>query len=73
MAEPVNPRNLIDNEHTRRMLGRKFRADRKPITRHTLIAWRASRGFPDPLDAPGVSLELWDRRAVRAWIAAQGT
>jgi hypothetical protein len=43
------------------------------ITRHTLIDWRARRGFPDPVlsfPAKGGTLELWSRTAVLAWLEA---
>lgn len=63
-------RDLVDNLAVRKLLGRKLRTDRKPITRHTLLAWRAKEAdFPKPMNAPGVSVELWSRRDVRAWLA----
>lgn len=44
-----------------------------PISRHTLAAWRTG-DFPQPIRVldgagPGGSpVELWDRRAVKAWL-----
>jgi hypothetical protein len=58
VMEPVPHTELIRNETVRGLVG--------GITRHTLIAWRDSRGFPEPLDVDG--LELWDRRQVRQWM-----
>jgi hypothetical protein len=69
--EPTT-RDLADSLAVRKMCGRALRADRKPITRHTLIRWR-ERDFPAPLDTPYVTTcELWDRRAVRQWIRDHG-
>jgi hypothetical protein len=48
----------------------------KPISRHTLIAWREG-DFPKPIRTlegagPGGSdVELWDGREVRAWLKAR--
>jgi hypothetical protein len=61
-------RDLMGVYAVRRMLGRALREDRKPITRHTLLSWREKYGFPEPLNAPGAGVELWDRRIVKAWL-----
>lgn len=79
MPDLIRPRDIIGNLAVRKMLGRAFREDRKPMTRATLIAWRARRGFPAPLDTPSAGhcgttrIELWDRQAVKRWIAERGT
>jgi hypothetical protein len=73
MAELVFIRDLADSLAVRKMCGRALRADRKPITRHTLIRWRSHGTFPRPLPTPYVTTcELWDRRAVRQWIRDHG-
>lgn len=74
MAELVNTRDLMDTLAVRKLCGRwlghRNRSGHfQPVTRHTLLRWRELHGFPQPLDTPHVSTcELWDRRAVRAWI-----
>lgn len=35
--------------------------------RRTLIRWRESHGFPEPVLKTG-DVELWDAREVRAWL-----
>ena len=45
------------------------------ITRHTLIRWRRSRDFPEPVlefPAKGGALELWSRAEVTAWLEPHG-
>lgn len=46
-------------------------------SRHTLLRWRREKGFPEPVRAIRVGrgkkaqvVEIWDRRDVRAWLAA---
>lgn len=67
----VRTRDIVGNLAVRKMCGRVTREDHRPIMRHTLIAWRESRGFPEPLDAPRAGAELWDAREVRAWLREQ--
>jgi hypothetical protein len=55
--DPVPHTELIRNESVRKMVGN--------ISRHTLIAWRREKNLPAPVEVDG--LELWDRRAVKAW------
>lgn len=42
------------------------------VDRHTLLNWRAKRGFPEPIRAinlkRGQKIEIWDRRDVRRWL-----
>jgi hypothetical protein len=41
------------------------------VTRKTFGAWRARRGFPEPVlsfPAPGGRFELWSRTEVEAWL-----
>jgi hypothetical protein len=64
----MNPRDIIGSVEVRKMCGRAFHENRKPITRPTLRLWRAKRAFPQPLDAPKAGVELWMRPEVRAWI-----
>jgi hypothetical protein len=47
----------------------------KPITRWTLIHWRAKRGFPEPVRSIKVgrgrnaqTVDIYDRRDVRQWL-----
>lgn len=42
----------------------------KPVTRETLQRWRKTRRFPKPIRELA-SGELWDRRAVKAWLNEQ--
>lgn len=62
MSEPVPPADMIGNAQVRELCG--------GITRHTLAAWRRERGFPDPAAAIDRT-EIWDRRAVTAWLKAE--
>lgn len=63
----IAPRDIIGNAKVREMCG--------GISRHTLIAWRARyTDFPKPIRrirSGGGWTELWDRRAVRAWLAGR--
>lgn len=62
--------DILSTMQVRRMCGETG----KPIDRHTLIAWRAKRGFPEPVrvirQPKGQTLELWARADVKAWIKA---
>lgn len=63
---PVPPRDILGNLETRRLAGRAL-GGRKPVTRATLIRWRETGGFPDPIRKVAAG-ELWDRREVVAWL-----
>lgn len=76
----IHPRDLIGALDIRTMAsGRR----RTPISRHTLAAWRNTdsyppgEAFPEPIAVlagagPGGSaVELWDRRAVKAWLRSR--
>jgi predicted DNA-binding transcriptional regulator AlpA len=67
----IHPRDIIGNGQVRRLCA----TGSKPISRGTLIRWRAHNGFPPPIrtiPGPGSSsVELWDRRAVKAWLRAR--
>lgn len=68
-AIPV--KDIIGNTQVRRMIGTHLR-HRKPVTRATLIRYRAE-GFPAPVRTipggpGGAGVELWDAREVRAWL-----
>jgi hypothetical protein len=56
--EPIPPRHIVGNAEVRRICG--------GVTRHTLITWRKSHGFPAPVRKLE-SGEIWDARAVREW------
>jgi hypothetical protein len=67
------PRDLLLTSDVRRMAS----LNRQPITRHTLIRWRAEKGFPEPVRSIKVgrgrraqTVDLWDRRDVKAWLKA---
>lgn len=61
-TEPIPPRHIAGNAEIRHICG--------GITRHTLIAWRKTEGFPEPVRVLRRSkVELWDARQVRAWLA----
>lgn len=66
--DAIPPKHLVDTAEVRKIAGRSLSANRKPVTRHTLLTWRERHGFPAPLDAPKVSGDLWDVREVRAWV-----
>jgi predicted DNA-binding transcriptional regulator AlpA len=62
----IHPRDILSAADVRRLCG---------ITsqdRHTLIRWRANRGFPPPFKSlrqkRGQTFDLWDRREVRQWL-----
>lgn len=56
---------IVSNQQVRELAARR---NGKPITRATLRAWRTDSGFPAPFkELPG-GIELWDRRAVAAWL-----
>lgn len=62
----IAARDILSAADVRRLSG--------GISRHTLINWRATKGFPAPMRAikqrRGRDLELWDRRDVKAWLRA---
>lgn len=63
----VLPREVRTNAQVRRMCGN--------ITRHTLIRWRASQGFPEPLmtiKETAKPIELWSRTEVEDWLRSRG-
>jgi hypothetical protein len=64
------PRHILSTAEVRRLCGRPG----PPIDRHTLLRWRAGRGFPDPVrvirQGRGQRLELYDKRDVVAWLKA---
>lgn len=64
----IDTKHLVDTPEVRRICGRAIHSNRKPVTRSTLLKWRARHGFPQPLPAPKVSGELWDVREVRKWL-----
>lgn len=68
----VRARDIIGNLAVRKLCGRAVREDKKAITRHTLISWRASFGFPAPLKTPQAGVELWSRPEVKAWLERNG-
>jgi predicted DNA-binding transcriptional regulator AlpA len=63
----IHPRDIIGNGQVRKLCG--------GVARGTLIRWRKHNGFPPPIrtiPGPGSSsVELWDRRAVKAWLRAR--
>ena len=56
------PEHMIDNPAIRRMLG--------DIARNTLLSWRKTRGFPEPVKTLSIG-DIWDLREVREWIRVQ--
>jgi hypothetical protein len=54
----MNPADLMDAAAVREHCGR--------ITRQGFLK-RRQGGFPAPLEAPHVAVELWDRTEVEAW------
>jgi hypothetical protein len=66
----LRPEHILATADVRRLCGKPG----PPVDRHTLLRWRASRGFPAPVrvirQAKGQALELWDRRDVVAWLKA---
>jgi hypothetical protein len=66
MPDCVPPSELIGNAQVREMCG--------GVTRHTLLAWRDTQGFPEPvanIPGQGSGTEVWDRRQVTAWLKAR--
>jgi hypothetical protein len=41
------------------------------VTRKTLMTWRERPDFPPPVKSLGIG-DLFDRRAVQAWLKAEG-
>lgn len=60
VGEPIPTREIIDPLGIRRLAGN--------VTRTTLNRWRDRDDFPDPIPTSARSTELFDRRAVRAWL-----
>lgn len=64
-TEPIKPRDIVDTVDIRKM------AD--VSQRHTLIRWRRDPTFPKPIKVTGRGIELFDRQAVKAWLASRDT
>lgn len=69
-------RELRTNEQVRAMCAsartRRQDVGNKPVSRHALIDWRKTHGFPDPvltLELRGTPVELWSRTEVEDWLA----
>lgn len=61
-AKVVPLRHIVSKAEVRKLCGN--------ITRHTLISWRETQGFPAPVRNLRLSkVDLWDAREVRAWLA----
>jgi predicted DNA-binding transcriptional regulator AlpA len=59
-------RELRTNQQVRTMCGK--------VTRTTLLTWRKTKGFPEPVltyKAKGGQLELWSRTEIEQWLAAR--
>lgn len=56
----VKVRDLVGNAEVRAMCG--------GITRHTLISWRKTQGFPKPIRRLS-GCEIWDASEVRHWLS----
>lgn len=54
----MNPSDLMDTAAVRKHCG--------GVSRPTMLRWRQN-GFPAPLRAPDVTVELWDRADVEEW------
>lgn len=73
MADPeyIRVRDIACAAQVRSSAGRALGRPRKPVTRRTILLWRATKGFPDPvtvLKSGKAEIELWDIREVRAWL-----
>lgn len=70
----IHPQHLIGALQIRRIASGRP----QPISRHTLTAWRTG-DFPEPVAVlegagPGGNpVELWDARAVTAWLRERKT
>lgn len=60
----VPARDILGPYEVRAYAGRRL--GKRTVTRATLARWR-TRGFPEPFRTVKAA-ELWDRRAVRAWL-----
>lgn len=61
--------DILGNIEVRTLAAREMRQP-KPVTRATLIRWRAQEGFPEPFRVlKGTPhTELWDRLEVLEWL-----
>jgi hypothetical protein len=64
----VPPQHLADTAYVRKIAGRAVHGRSKSIQRGTLLTWRKTKGFPEPLPTRYVGGELWDVRQVRKWL-----
>lgn len=64
LVVPVD--EIVGNAAVRRMCS----TTKTPITRHTLIRWRETEEFPQPIRVTD-GVELWDAREVRDWLRAR--
>lgn len=63
-ATVIPVRHIVSKAEVRKICG--------GITRHTLISWRQTEGFPKPIRTLRLSkVELWDSREVRRWLGAR--
>jgi hypothetical protein len=56
----LHPDDIISSVEVRALIGVK--------SRHTLIAWRRGRGFPEPFKTVDGRVELYDRREIEVWL-----
>lgn len=61
----VPARDVLGNHETRAYVAKQL--GKRSVDRATLLRWRKRRGFPKPFRVLQAG-ELWDRRAVRAWV-----
>ena len=66
----IHPRDIVGNAAVRTIAAYYLGHEWRPVTRPTLLKWRESRGFPEPLPCSRAGVELWDAREVRAWCKA---
>ena len=66
----IHPRDIVGNAAVRKIAGYYLGHDWRPVTRPTLLKWRAERGFPEPMPCSRAGVELWDAREVREWCKA---
>jgi predicted DNA-binding transcriptional regulator AlpA len=69
-AEPIEPKHIIDGMTARRLC-RNLNQRRQPLSRNTFGRWRRERAFPAPIVTTESGVELWDQRAVLAWVKHQ--
>lgn len=71
-ARTVRVTDLLGNAGVRRLAGRTLNNSPNPVTRHTLLRWRSSQGFPEPVASPD-GFDLWSRHDVEAWLRDRGS